>query len=309
MNRMSPYFKQVELLVQILPVVGSVECFALKGGTAINLFYRDMPRLSVDIDLVYVPIKDRESSLGEISEGFLQIGLAVEKSIPNINVHYSRMGNTAFIIKVIFQLDKTIVKLELSPVLRGTVYKPELLRIGKKVEETFGFAEVPVVSFEELYAGKILAALDRQHPRDLFDIKLLLENEGITPALKDAFLIYLISHNRRFLEILKPSLLDIRKIFEIDFQGMTAETIHVYELEKARIDLIEIMNRSLTVEDKKFLLQFKEGKPDWNHFSLSHIRDLPAVRWKLHNLDQMKNSERIDMIKRLREFFEMQGAF
>ena len=193
----------------------------------------------------------------------------------------------------------------MSPVLRGTVHKPKILRIGSKVEETFGFAEVPVVSFEDLYAGKIIAALDRQHPRDLFDVKLLLDNVGISPTLKDAFIVYLISHNRRVLEVLNPSLLDIRKIFETDFQGMTVEPIDIIKLTQTRNDLIEIINRSLTLEDKKFLIQFKEGKPNWNRFGLSHIKNLPAVKWKLHNLDQMIHSERIVMINRLREFFQI----
>src|SRR6056297_2506475 len=186
MKRQNPYFKQVELLVRILPMVGSVKCFALKGGTAINLFYRDMPRLSVDIDLVYVHIKDRDSSLSEITEGLLEIGRSIEKVFPNIRIQYSRMGKTDYIIKLLIQMDLSIVKIELSPVLRGTVHKPKILRIGSKVEETFGFAEVPVVSFEDLFAGKIIAALDRQHPRDLFDVKLLLDNEGISPThIKD----------------------------------------------------------------------------------------------------------------------------
>ena len=52
----SPYYAQVRLLVRELPVVAKETCFALKGGTALNLFVRDMPRLSVDIDLAYVPL-------------------------------------------------------------------------------------------------------------------------------------------------------------------------------------------------------------------------------------------------------------
>lgn len=57
------YMRQVELLVRTLPYIARHEAFALKGGTAINLFYREMPRLSVDIDLTYVPIEDRETTL------------------------------------------------------------------------------------------------------------------------------------------------------------------------------------------------------------------------------------------------------
>ena len=71
------------------------------------------------------------------------------------------------------------IKIEVSPVLRGTVYAESTLRIVPAAEAMFGFAEVRSLSFEDLYAGKIVAALDRRHPRGLFDITLLLENEGI----------------------------------------------------------------------------------------------------------------------------------
>ncbi len=64
------YFRQVDLLVQMLPLVEKYDCFALKGGTAINLFVRDMPRLSVDIDLTYVPVNKREDALAEIDASF-----------------------------------------------------------------------------------------------------------------------------------------------------------------------------------------------------------------------------------------------
>lgn len=50
-----PYRAQMDLLLQVLPLVAKEESFALKGGTAINLFVRDMPRLSVDIDLTWLP--------------------------------------------------------------------------------------------------------------------------------------------------------------------------------------------------------------------------------------------------------------
>ncbi|WP_436162846.1 nucleotidyl transferase AbiEii/AbiGii toxin family protein [Mesorhizobium sp. LjRoot246] len=63
--------------------------------------------------------------------------------------------------------------------LRGCVFAPETRHVSAAVEDRFGFAEIQVVSFADLYSGKIMAALDRQHPRDLFDIRDLLANEGI----------------------------------------------------------------------------------------------------------------------------------
>ena len=73
------YYKQVQLLLQLIPYVSKEECFALKGGTAINMFIRDMPRLSVDIDLMYLPIEDRESSLYHISEALETMAQTIEK--------------------------------------------------------------------------------------------------------------------------------------------------------------------------------------------------------------------------------------
>ncbi len=62
------YFQQVRLLIEVLPLIAREADFALKGGTAINLFVRDLPRLSVDIDLTYLPIADREEPLAAIGE-------------------------------------------------------------------------------------------------------------------------------------------------------------------------------------------------------------------------------------------------
>src|SRR3546814_1358815 len=70
-----------------------------------------------------------------------------------------------------------------------------------------------VVALPDLYAGKIAAALDRQHPRDLFDILHLYENEGITDDLFRAFLVYLVSHNRPAHELLAPHLLDLEDCY------------------------------------------------------------------------------------------------
>ena len=305
MDRQNPYSEQVEFLVRVLPIVAEEECFALKGGTAINLFYRDMPRLSVDIDLVYTPIKSRDESLSEISAALSDMGNAITERLGNAKVQYSRMGRTDIVIKLLVQSERTVIKIELSPVLRGTAHPSAVRRIQPAAEDRFGFVEMSVVSFEDLFAGKIVAALDRQHPRDLFDVKLLLENEGITPRLKEAFLVYLLSHNRRFLEILNPSLLDIRESFETDFSGMTTVPVELVDLEKARVKLVEQINGSLTREDREFLIAFKEGDPNWDHLSVSHTRDLPAVKWKLHNLEQMSADTRIAMVDNLKSFFNV----
>ena len=62
------FFRQAELLLRVLPFVNEEKIFALKGGTAINFFFRDLPRLSIDIDLTYLPINDRETALTDIEK-------------------------------------------------------------------------------------------------------------------------------------------------------------------------------------------------------------------------------------------------
>ncbi len=209
---------QVALLVRVLPYVATETCFALKGGTAINLFVRDLPRLSVDIDLVYLPIEDRETSLIGIRSALSRIAQKIRKAIPDSVVTDSaNAGGTLVLVRQ----RNAQIKIEVTPVLRGTVHPTELKTVRPSVEEQFGFAEIQVVSFADLYAGKLVAALDRQHPRDLFDVQHLLANEGIDDALYQAFLAYVLSHNRPAHELLQPRLKEIRRTFETEFVGMT----------------------------------------------------------------------------------------
>lgn len=113
------------------------------------------------------------------------------------------------------------------------------------------------------------------------------------------------SHDRRFFEILNPTLFDIRKTFETDFRRMTVETVDLADLERTRLTLIDSINRMLTPKDKKFLVAFKAGKPNWDHFSVEHVQDLPAIKWKQHNLDRMRDADRNAMIENLERFFSM----
>ncbi|MPM16165.1 hypothetical protein SDC9_62541 [bioreactor metagenome] len=300
MDSKNPYFRQVELLVRILPLVGEHPCFALKGGTAINLFYKDMPRLSVDIDLVYVPIGERIPSLESITRNLKGVGDTVIAQIPGAKITYASLNHTEYINRLFIEAGRAVVKVELSPVLRGTVFEPTVMRMTKTAEEVFGFAEMPVVSFEALSAGKMMAAQDRQHPRDLYDIKGLLEREGVSARMKEAFIVYLLSHNRRIVEILNPNLLDIKQIYETDFVGMTTDPIALTDLIEARAELIRIVDTLFDERDKQFLFDFKEGHPDWSYFSVPHIQDLPAIKWKMHNLALIDALQRRRIVDKLR---------
>lgn len=281
------YEQQVQLLVQILPVVGEEDCFALKGGTAINLFYRDMPRLSVDIDLVYLPVKDRTESLAEIDAALERIRARIEAAVPRARAQRIAGGGGGD-TRVLASRDAAEVKIETSPVARGVVHAPALRAVAAPVEDRFGFAEIMVVSFDDLFGGKLHASVDRQHPRDLFDVKLLYENEGLTDALFRTFLVYVASSGRPPHELLKPTLADLDAPFAREFDGMTNVAVPLDQLAEARAQLIADIKARMNDATRRFLLSLHDAAPDFGLIGLPQASDLPAVRWKIRNLEILK---------------------
>lgn len=301
------YRRQVALLLKVVPVVGSEPSFALKGGTAINLFLRDMPRLSVDLDLTYVPVKDRASSLQDIDEAMCRIAEKIRRGIPGALVNASAPKGEKGITKLVVRADNAQIKIEVTPVLRGCVYEPAVRQVSARVEAEFGFAEMPVVSFADLYAGKIVAALDRQHPRDLFDVRDLLAHEGVDDKLRKAFAVYVISHDRPMAEVLAPTRRDISAEYKRGFEGMVNEPVNLDDLVKAREDVIREMVGNMPEAHRRFLVSVKRGVPDWALLDLPAIKDLPAVRWKLENLAKLSAEKRGQLLKGLNEALGIKG--
>jgi predicted nucleotidyltransferase component of viral defense system len=292
---------QVRLLVTVLPQVHKEDCFALKGGTAINLFIRDMPRLSVDIDLAYLPLENRETSLHHIDIALKRIGENISRYVQGTKIKHILLPKTQYCIRIHVVGHAATIKIEVTPVLRGSINPSVLQRLSPSVEDMFGAAEMRLLHFTDIYGGKICAALDRQHPRDLFDIQCLLSNEGITEALKNCFLIYLISHNRPMAELLDPKKKDISEMYTNEFIGMTRDPISIEELQQARDSLISTIHKSLSERDKIFLLSVKKGKPDWEKFAHPEAAKLPAVQWKLHNISRMAEDKRTKSYKKLKK--------
>lgn len=290
---------QVALLIEVLPFVATESAFALKGGTAINLFVRDMPRLSVDIDLTYLPVAPRPESLSAIDAAMKRIAKAIRDGLRDTKVNEVVNRAEGIVTKLTVQRGDAQIKVEVTPVLRGCVFEPELMAVSAKVEEEFWFAETHVVSFSDLYAGKIVAALDRQHPRDLFDVRDLLANEGISDDLRRAFIVYLISHDRPISEVIVPRRKDIRKEFEQGFDGMTAEPVSLDDLLKAREDLITEIAGKMPKEHRDFLIGFKRGQPDWSLLGVPGAAELPAVKWKQVNLDKLSAAARAKLVEQL----------
>ena len=276
------YAAQVALLVQILPTVAKEDCFALKGGTAINLFYRDLPRLSVDIDLTYLPLEPRNEALGNINAAMERLAGSITL-IPGIETKRIPGGGEGA-TRVQARKQGVTVKIETTPVTRGVVFEPGLKRVASTVEDQFGFAEMNLVSFEDIYGGKICAALDRQHPRDLYDIAKLYENEGLTDDLFRAFLVYAASSKRPLCELLNPNLSDLTNIYAAQFVGMTKEAVPLEELEVARLQLIADIQSRLDGNTTAFLRGLQKGEPDFTLIDLPNAAELPAIRWKLMNI-------------------------
>lgn len=163
------------------------------------------------------------------------------------------------------------------------------------------------LTLPDLYAGKIMAALDRQHPRDLFDVRDLLAHEGIDDMLRKAFIVYLLSHNRPMAEVLAPKRLDISAEYKRGFEGMVEQPVSFDDLLKAREDLITEIVGKMPEEHKRFLISVKEGEPVWSLLDLPDAKDLPAVRWKLENLAKLSEKKRSELLEGLTAALGIKG--
>lgn len=284
MNKTSSYYRQVALLLRMLPIVAEQSVFALKGGTAINLFIRDFPRLSVDIDLAYLPLEPRDAALLNARAALRQI-VARANAQPMLNA--SLQDNKPDELRVIVSSSDAVIKIEVSPVARGTLHEPTTLPVVAAAEDEFGYAEIAVVSLPDLYGGKLCAALDRQHPRDLFDVYMLLRHEGITREIFTGFLTYALGHPRPLNELMAPRWKELTPTYQDEFVGMTNAAVTQAQLEQTRMEMLEALRAHFTKRDRDFLLSFKRGTPDWSLFDEPNAAQLPAVRWKLMNIDKL----------------------
>lgn len=294
------YKDQVVLLLATIQDALADERVALKGGTAINLFIENMPRFSVDLDLCYLPICERGLALSEINDVMSTISTTISKKpgvLTQINYTADRVAKQIFVRK-----GRTTIKIEINHVLRGHLYETQILGLCPKAQEEFKtYTEARCLSTDEVYAGKFCAALDRQHPRDLFDVMLYLKSHQITHSLKEAFLIYLISGNRPISELIHPNLVNQQKLYESEFKGMTTIPASYADLEAARLSLINALDQILTKEDRDFLISFKKGTPFWDHLSIDFAKELPAILWKQQNIakmDSKKHMVAVDELKR-----------
>lgn len=302
------YKNQVALLLEVLPILNEFKCFALKGGTAINLFIHDMPRLSVDIDLTYLPIESRDLFLQNIETELLKMKHAIEQLSLMVKTVPMKNGS---ISKLQVYSNNGMIKIEPNFVLRGSVFPCEQKELCDKAQEQFlKFMRIKTLSVADLYGGKICAALDRYHPRDLFDIKLLLENQGLTKAVRQAFIVYLASGSRPMHELLEPrvteaSQQEFENTFQNEFSGMTAITTTDEELKNIRTRLPKLLLSSFTENERMFLIQLKSGNPDWSLLPINGIDNLPGIQWKLQNINKIPEEKKKEQLNKLKQVLEV----
>lgn len=292
------YDAQVRLLLRCLPEISQHPCLALKGGTAINLFVQDLPRVSVDIDLTYLPLKPRREALQEIHGTLRTLKASIEQRVPGSRVRESRSRH--YVVKLLVSTNDAMVKIEPNLILRGSVHAPEDRDLCLTAQERFGaFVSVQMLSTADLYGGKLCAALDRQRPRDLFDVKLLLDDTGITPEIRRAFVVYLAGHDRPMNELLAPKLKDIGRLYVDQFVGMTRNEVSLDDLLQIQRDLANTLVRALDDAEREFLVSIKRGEPEWDRLGIEHLAQLPAIQWKLINvrkMDPVKHKAALDRL-------------
>ncbi|MCA6070392.1 MAG: nucleotidyl transferase AbiEii/AbiGii toxin family protein [Endomicrobium sp.] len=266
-------------------------------------FVRDLPRVSVDIDLAYVGFEKREIAFKNIDDALLRISNKLNK----ISIKSTIITCYDGIKKILCSFGLAEIKIETNYNARGCIYEPVFMPINHKIVEGYGvFLDFRILSVAELYGGKIHAAINRQHPRDLFDIKILLQNEAITPEIKSAFIYTILIDSGAHYELLNPTVKNQQSAFEKYFNGMSELPFTHQDHEETLKKLIETIHHSLTEKDKAFILNFYSLNPNWELVNIPNLQKLPAVQWKILNL---QNLQKMNKTKFNEQLFKIQQAF
>lgn len=273
--RSSVYAQKVELLLRLIPIVMEEHVFAIHGGTAINLFLKDLPRYSVDIDLTYIPLADRQTSLDDINMHLNVIAEKAKKAFKGMHIvpNFSTC-------KLLCEYRGKQVKIEVNQTKRGIIGGD----VQKAQEEFSLFCEASVVPLTQLYGGKIAAALSRQHPQDLFDVKYM---DIPLSECREGLIFCLLGSDRPIYESFAPRLIDQREAMDNQFSGMTDIPFTYEEFEETRTKLINDVKSLMSEADKKFLISFESGQPEWDGYEFEYFKEYPSVQWKLLNLKKL----------------------
>lgn len=281
MNRQI-YRSQVALLLHIIPCVYKIEDFAVHGGTAINLFHSNMPRYSVDIDLTYTPIKDRETSIAAINAYLLQLKKDIERVAPGIKVIHKPE-----VLKLLCMHQGATVKVEVNNIKRGIIEECVIQSLCEAAQRDFATTcKIRSVGYSQLYGGKIAAALSRQHPRDMFDFAQMKDKSF--EVIRDGLLFNLASSDKPIVESLFPNPIDQTEALERQFAGMSEMPYSYSDYEQTRCELQKFILHGLSNYDKAFLLSVEQGEPDWDLCSGGDWSHYPSIQWKQQNIHKLQ---------------------
>lgn len=295
------YAQKVELLLRLMPIVMEEGVFAVHGGTAINLFLKDLPRYSVDIDLTYIPLSNRTESLADINLHLQSISEKAKKAFKGMHIvpNFSTC-------KLLCEYRGKQVKVEVNQTKRGLVGGEAVtIPLSDKAQDEFGlYCEANIVPLTQLYGGKIAAALSRQHPRDLFDVKFM---DFPLTECREGLIFCLLGSDRPIHESFAPRLIDQKEAMVNQFEGMTDIPFTYEEFEATRSKLISDVNQLMTEEDKRFLVSFEKGKPQWDGYEFEYFKDYPSVKWKLINLAKLAKQNPKKLVEEASKLEELFG--
>lgn len=299
-NNTQVYAQKVELLLRLIPIVMEEGVFAVHGGTAINLFLKNLPRYSVDINLTYIPLSDRNASLDDINLHLQSICNKAKKAFKGMHIvpNYSTC-------KLLCEYRGKQVKVEVNQTKRGLVGGNAVtIPLSDKAQEEFGlYCEANIVPLTQLYGGKIAAALSRQHPRDLFDVRHM---DIPLADCREGLIFCLLGSDRPIHESFAPRLIDQREAMVNQFKGMTDIPFTYDKFEATRSKLIADVNQLMNEADKRFLISFELGNPQWEGYEFEYFKDYPSVKWKQLNLEKLakQNPKKLEEeAKKLEEIF------
>lgn len=275
------YAQKVELLLRLVPIVMDEGVFAIHGGSAINLFLKNLPRYSVDIDLTYIPLADRATSIDDINLHLKSICEKAKRAFKGM--HIVPKFDTC---KLLCEYHGRQVKIEVNQTKRGIVGGEVLtLPLSDKAQDEFSlYCEAKIVPLTLLYGGKIAAALSRQHPRDLFDVKYMDVPLG---NCREGLIFCLLGSDRPIHESLAPSFIDQHDAMANQFDGMTDIPFTYEEFEATRSKLVDDVKTIMTEADRMFLVSFESGQPEWEGYEFEYFKNYPSVQWKLLNLQKL----------------------
>ena len=283
------YIEIARLMLLTAPQIFQASDFAMKGGTALNLFLHNMPRLSVDIDIAFIDhTKSREEALQSIRQELQSLCQRLEPlGLKGTLVSSSDSED----VKIMITRGAVSMKVEVNYNFRGTLLPPRNARISEVASQSFLMDfSIPSLAREELYGGKLVAALDRQHPRDFFDVREMFLGNHFDAGVVDCFVCYLAGHNNTVHGVLFSKDKKITSLYEEQFVGMTTHPVSLAELQEARSNLRSALLTNLQDRHKQFLLGLVRLEPDWSLMPFPHLRELPALKWKILNLEKLRRT-------------------